>query len=89
MTDYDWNEACKIREQLEHYCSYEMNEHGEMVEHLCYLSKYPDYMSQEMWDAVIAGMKKELKNYSENAKIVKTTETYTREFTDLVWNDEI
>lgn len=89
MTDYDWNEACELRDQLEKYCEYEMNEHGEMVTHLIGLANYPDYMSQELWDNVVAGMKEELQNYKENAKIVKTTQTYTREFTDLVWNDEL
>jgi hypothetical protein len=87
MTDYDWDEACDLREQLREYAEFEMNSHQEMVEQLCNLSQYPDYMSQELWNAVIDEMKAELKNYKENATIVKTTETYTREIVDIEWND--
>ena len=89
MTDYDWGEACDLVSELEKYCTFEENSHGEMVRALLNLAQHPDYMSQVLWEAVVAGMKEELQNYKNNAQIVTTTETYTREYVDLVWNDEL
>ena len=89
MANYDWGEACDLVAELEKYCTFEENEHGEMMRYLVGLSQYPDYMSQTLWDAVVAGMKEELANYKKNCSIVKTEETYTREYVDLVWNDEL
>jgi hypothetical protein len=85
MTDYDWDEACDLREQLRKYADYHYDSYSEMINALCALSQYPDYMSQELWNAVVEGMKRELKNYEENSQIVTTTETITREVVDLEW----
>lgn len=85
MTDYDWDEACELSEKLREYADYHYDSYSEMINALCALSQYPDYMSQELWNAVVEGMKRELKNYEENAQIVTTTETITREVVDLEW----
>ena len=86
MTEYNWDEACDLVEELEKYCEFENDEHGEMVRSLLLLARYPDYMSQDLWDAVVAGMKAELTNYKEHCRIVKSEETYTREYIELEWD---
>lgn len=86
MAEYDWDEACRLVEELEEYCTFEEDEHGEMVRSLLLLARYPDYMSQELWDAVVFGMKEELDNYKKHCRVVKTEETYTREYTELEWD---
>jgi len=88
MTVYDWDEINEIREKLAEYAEYEYNSHTEALTALCHLSQYPDYISQELWDAVVIAMKAELKNYTENATIVTTTVTTTSQVTDLQWNDD-
>ena len=88
MTKYNWDEANELREKLSEYAEYEYNSYTEAMKALCCLSQYPDYISQELWDAVIIAMKAELKNYTENATIVTTTVTTTNEVTDLQWNDD-
>lgn len=85
MTEYDWDEVNELREKLAEYAEYEYNSHTEAMEALCRLSQYPDYISQELWDAVVTAMKAELKNYTENTRIITTTETFTKEVTDLEW----
>lgn len=86
MTDYNWNEICKVRTKLEEYYELEGNSHGEAVQALCHLSQYPDYMTQELWNAVVDAMQYELNNYTTNAKIVTTPTTYTHDVTELEWN---
>lgn len=88
MTDYDWGEACDLVSELEKYCTFEENSHGEMVRALLSLSQFPDYMSQELWDAVVAGMKEELAHYKKYCRIVETEATHTFPVTELVWDDE-
>jgi hypothetical protein len=85
MTSYDWDEANELREKLLEYAEYEYNSHTEAIEALCGLSQYPDYISQELWDAVIVAMKAELKNYTDNTRLVTTTETFTKDVIDLEW----
>lgn len=87
MTEYDWDEINDIREKLLEYAEYEYDSHTEALTALCHLSQYPDYISQELWDAVVTAMKAELKMYTENTVIVTKTETITREVTDLEWTD--
>ncbi len=88
MTNYDWGEACDLVSELEKYCTFEETSHGEMVRALLLLAQHPDYMSQELWDAVVAGMKEELENYKKYCKIIETSETYTRPVVEVVWHDE-
>ncbi len=85
MTDYDWDEINEIRAKLTEYAEYEYDSHTEALTAMCHLSQYPDYISQELWDAVVTAMKAELKNYTENTRIITTTETFTKEVTDLEW----
>ena len=85
---YDWDEVCEIREKLSEYAEYEYDSHTEALTLLCQLSRYPDYISDELLDAVVAEMKKELKNYTENSTIVTTTVTTTNQVTDLQWHNE-
>ena len=87
MTNYDWDEINEIRAELAEYAEYEYNSYTEAMEALCCLSQYPDYISQELWDAVVVAMKAELKNYNDNTTIVTTTVTTTNQVTDLQWND--
>ena len=89
MTDYNWDEACELRDKLREYADYHYDSYSEMINALCALSQYPDYMNQDLWNAVMRGMRAELKNYEENSQIVTRTETFTKEVQDLVWNDEL
>jgi hypothetical protein len=86
MANYDWDETCRLIAALEEYCTFEENEHGEAVRYLLGLAQYPDYISQDLWDAVVAGMKEELENYEKHCRIVKTKETYEREYVELEWD---
>ena len=88
MTEFDWTEAGELHDKLREYADFEMSSHSEMICALCDLSHFPDYMSQDLWDAVMAAMKDELKNYTENTRIVTKTETITREVADLEWINE-
>jgi hypothetical protein len=87
MTDYDWDEINDIREKLLEYAEYEYDSHTEALTAMCHLAQYPDYISQELWDAIVVEMKAELKNYVDNTTIVTTTVTVTNSVTDLQWND--
>jgi len=71
---------------LEKYCEFENDEHGEYVRGLCQVSHYYYCMSDEFADALIKQMEWELKNYQDFCRIVKTEETYTREYTELEWD---
>jgi hypothetical protein len=86
MAEYDWDETVRLVAELEEYCTFEENEHGEMVRALLLIAQHPDYMSQDLWDAVVAGMKEELSNYQKHCRIVKSKETYTREYVELEWD---
>jgi len=85
MTVYDWNEMCELSEKLEKYYELESDSHGEAMEALCRLAQHPDYISDELLDAVVIAMRVELKNYTENCKIVTTPETFTQDVSELEW----
>jgi len=82
---YDWDEALELSSKLEKYWSLEGDSHGQAVETLCAMAQYPDYISQELWDAVVAGMKYELDQYETYCKIVITPETFTHDVAELEW----
>ena len=86
MTAYDWNEMCDLSEKLKKYYELEGDSHGEAIEALCRLAQHPDYISDELLDAVVIAMRAELKNYTENCKIVITPETFTHDVAELEWN---
>ena len=83
---YNWEEMCELSTELEKYYSLEGTSHGEAMEALCRLSQHPDYISDELLDAVVIAMKEELKNYTENCKIVITPETFIHDVAELEWN---
>ena len=76
-----------LQEKLEAYCEYESDEHGEYVRGLCQVSNYSYCMDNDFIDALTKQMKSELQNYEEYCTVVKTEETYTREYTELEWNN--
>jgi len=88
MTKYNWDEICELRDNLEKYYSLEYDSHTEAMEALCRLSQYPDYISEELWDAVVIAMKSELKNYTENSKIITTPIMIAKNLVELEWNHE-
>lgn len=81
----DYREVQKIADKLDVYSDYEMNELSEACQLLSKLSGYPDYLSDEFYHELTVEMLRQLNNYQENAEIVKTTETFTREVVELVW----
>lgn len=85
---YNWGEICELGEKLEKYYSLEETSRGEAMEALCRLSHYPDYISDDLLNAVVIAMKEELKYYTENCKIVITPETFIHDVTELEWNNE-
>jgi len=89
MTTLEYSEICELREKLEEYGNLEETSHGEAVRALCFLSSYPDYITDELWDAVVDAMQYELKNFTDNAKIVTLPMTFTRDVIELKWNDEL
>jgi len=76
----------ELHEALEAYCTYEDDEHGEMVRALCLAAQYDYCMSDDFAKALIKQMEWELENYRKFCRIVKTEETYTREYVELEWN---
>jgi len=75
----------ELREELEAYCEYEDDEHGEYVRGLCQVSNYYYCMGDEFRNALIAQMEWESENYRKFCRITRTTENYTREFVELEW----
>jgi len=84
MSDHEKLE--ELKEQLEAYCEYENDEHGEMVRYLCHLSDYSYMMDKDFIDALTTQMKSELENYLEYCTLVESEETYTRKYIELEWN---
>lgn len=85
---YNWKEICELTTELEKYYSLEGDSRGEAMEALSRLSQYPDYISDELLDAVVTAMKAELKYYTENCKIVIKPETVIHDVAELEWNNE-
>ena len=77
----------ELRESLQSYCEHENHEHGEMVDALCKLSYYVDYITDEMTDCLAAEMEIELDNYEQNAEIVEGEEVMTIRTTEFRWKD--
>jgi hypothetical protein len=88
MTAYDWNEMCELSEKLEKYYELEDNSHGEAMEALCRLAQHPDYISDELLNAVVRAMRTELKNYTDHARIIITPTTYKCDVAELEWHNE-
>lgn len=75
----------ELREDLEAYCEYENDEHGEYVRGLCQLSNYSYCMDNDFADALMKQMEWEAENYRKFCRITRTTENYTREYVELEW----
>ena len=77
----------ETNETLLEYAELDCTEWGETIEALVHLSKYKDYISDEL----AALLSKEIHNSLEYAKrhstITKTTTTMTREVTNLEWHE--
>ena len=86
MNEYE--EVLEIAEKLREYYDLQMDSMSEAVQTLCHLSSYPDYLSDEVYAAVVKEMRAQLKNYEENCEIVEIEDTITRSFVELRWNDE-
>lgn len=79
----------KFRElvgKLEEYCQHENDEHGEFVRGLCVLANYYYCMRNDLTDALLEQMQWEVENYQTHCRIVRTPETYTREYVELEWD---
>jgi hypothetical protein len=84
MTNHE--ELEELVTQLEEYCAHENDEHGEFVRGLCFVANYSYCMEPDFINSLTKQMEWELQNYIEHCKIVKTEETYTREYIELEWS---
>lgn len=87
MNIYDWIEITQLQDEIVKYSDYEQNEHGEMVNTLVMLSSYPDYMSQELLDAVTLALKEELARYKKYFVFEEREETHTYKVKELVYKE--
>lgn len=72
-------------EELEEYVDWEGSEVGEMCQSLIQLAGYPDYMSDELKQAVAKEIVDTLEMFRERTEWVEKEVTVTRKTKELVW----
>jgi len=82
------NKARTIASKLERYTSLHSDELSEAVYLLEEIAGYLYLLDIKFQTALITEMESQLKNYEKHATITKHTETYTRNYETLEWNDE-
>ena len=81
----DYVKLWSMVEELKKYAELEGAEIGELCYHLCELSRYMDYVSDEFETALHKEIEVQLRNFKENATIVERPETFTQIVTELEW----
>ena len=83
----DLDAVYRLAENLESYAELEGTELGEACCNLAQVSRYPDYLSEKFMKAVIKEMKKQLKNFEDNAEIKYETHNVTSSVKFLEWRN--
>jgi len=81
MSEYMKNQ--ELSAELKTYAELDGTEVEEACLSLCHLVGYPDYVSDEFYEALMTEIMRQLVGFKECTKIVEYEETYTRKVRDL------
>ena len=83
MSEQEQEQFSNEVSELIDFASLDGCETGELCGYLCSVSQYPDYMSDDFYVSLKTEIRRHLKGFKANYKIVEREETFTRKVIDL------
>lgn len=83
-----YQEVMEVTAALEPYIELENDSHSEAIHTAIHLSQYPDYISDELWEALCAYLIDRKEHYETNCEIIIVHHQYTRQDKELKWKNE-
>ena len=83
MSDYDHTYAMELSGKLAVYTNLMADSYQEAIDTMCQLSRYSDYLSAQLYSALVIEMERALKNFEENYEIVEEERTVTHTVVEL------
>lgn len=81
----EFDELLKLCEELESYTQWECDSQTETCDLLIAMANYPDYVSDEFYDAVGQEIADKLENYKKYSRIIEKEELVKQKVKYLEW----